>query len=384
MRVTGAVQRDAWLAGEPPPVEEVRPGLWSVPVPIPGSPLRYTLSYLITCGQGIVVVDPGWDTEAGWQGLTAGLGSAGATPADVTGVVVTHVHPDHHGLSARLRDASGAWIAMHPAERDSLPARHWNQAHSRDNDLGWLRSCGVPADVSAELAITDEGIRPLLAMPEPDVLLEHGDLVSVAGRQLRAVWTPGHTPGHLCLHEETEDVLLTGDHVLPRITPNIGVQPHTADPPLAAYLESLRRIAAHDSAEALPAHEYRFHGLADRARILQAHHDRRCQEILGVLARLGPATVWQVTEQLSWSRGWSSVRGFMRRAAIGETAAHLDYLSGLGQVRQAPGTADVPVTYTARRASTEQSADVSAGTANGLRTAGPKVRPGATPGPVPG
>jgi glyoxylase-like metal-dependent hydrolase (beta-lactamase superfamily II) len=159
------------------------------------------------------------------------------------------------------------------------------------------------------------------------------------------VWTPGHTPGHLCLHEEAEDVLLTGDHVLPRITPNIGSQPRTAGPPLAAYLESLRRIAAHDSAEALPAHEYRFHGLADRVRILQAHHDRRCQEILGVLARLGPATVWQVTEQLSWSRGWSSVRGFMRRAAIGETLAHLEYLSDHRQVSGTRQSRESPVTY---------------------------------------
>jgi glyoxylase-like metal-dependent hydrolase (beta-lactamase superfamily II) len=384
MRVTGTVQRKAWLAGEQPPVEEVRPGLWSVPVPIPGNPLRYTLSYLLSSGPALIVVDPGWDTEAGWQALTAGLGSAGATAADVGGIVVTHVHPDHHGLSARLRAASGAWVAMHPAERDSMPARHWDPALGPGRDRDWLRSCGVPPDVVAELTATRDHIGIFLAMPEPDVLLEHGDLVPGTGRRLRAVWTPGHTPGHLCLHEEAEDVLLTGDHVLPRITPNIGSQPGIADPPLAAYLESLHRIAAHDSAEALPAHEYRFHGLADRVRILQAHHDRRCQEILDVLARLGPATVWQVTEQLSWSRGWSSVRGFMRRAAIGETAAHLDYLSGLGQVRQAPGTADVPVTYTAQHGRTEQSAGMPAASQRGLRTAGPKVRPGATPGPAPG
>ncbi len=86
-------------------------------------------------------------------------------------------------------------------------------------------------------------------MADPDVLLEHGDSVSLAGRQLRAVWTPGHTPGHLCLHEESENLLLTGDHVLPRISPNIGLQPH---PPLAAYLRSLEFLAAYDTAEALP------------------------------------------------------------------------------------------------------------------------------------
>ena len=128
MRVTGVAQRQAWLARAMPAIEEVRPGLWSVPVPIPFSPLRYTLSYLVTAGSELTVVDPGWDTDEGWQALSRGLAAAGASAAEVTGIIATHVHPDHHGMSARLRAASGAWIAMHPAERDSLPSRVWDRA----------------------------------------------------------------------------------------------------------------------------------------------------------------------------------------------------------------------------------------------------------------
>jgi len=345
VRVTGAAQREAWVAGKFPPVELVRPDLWSVPVPIPENPLRYTLTYLIAAGNGLLVVDPGWDTEPGWQALCAGLTAAGALPADVTGVVVTHVHPDHHGLSARLRDASGAWIAMHPAERDSLPALHWRDGETRRDDLAWLRLCGVPDDVAAQVAVTDQTSRAVLAMAMPDVLLDDGDTVPLAGRRLRAVWTPGHTPGHLCLHEESEDVLLTGDHVLPRISPNIGLQPHSAEPPLAAYLRSLKQIAAYDSAEALPAHEYRFHGLADRVRILLAHHERRCEEVIAVLARLGPASIWQVTQELTWSRDWSSVIGFMRRAAVAEAGAHLRHLADSDRIRRTAPIADGPEVY---------------------------------------
>jgi glyoxylase-like metal-dependent hydrolase (beta-lactamase superfamily II) len=342
MRVTGVGQRDAWQSRTIPPAEQVRPGLWSLPVPIPGNPLRYTLSYLIAGDSGLVLVDPGMNTEATWLALQAGLAGAGASPADITGIVVTHVHPDHHGLSGRLRDVSGAWIAMHPAERDSLPARLWDDVRSPAEDQRWLRACGVPDDIAAELVISPEGARWVLDMVEPSVLLADGDVVPLPGRRLRAVWTPGHTPGHLCLHEETEDVLLTGDHVLPRISPNIGLQPHAADPPLAAYLAALQHTAKYDSAEALPAHEYRFHGLADRTRMLLAHHDRRCAEILAVTDRLGPATAWQVTQELSWSRGWGAVTGMMRRAALAETAAHLEYLSGTGQIAAAadgPGPA---------------------------------------------
>lgn len=329
-----------------PPVERVRADLWSVPVPIPDSPLRYTLTYLLAAPGALIVVDPGWDTEPAWQALTNGLDALGAGPADVTGIVVTHAHPDHHGLSARLRAASGAWVGMHPAEAESLPARQWLAGGGREADLAWLASCGVPAQVAAELAVSEEGMTSFLAMPEPDVLLADGDLVPDTGRRLRAVWTPGHTPGHLCLHEETANVLLVGDHVLPRITPNVGLQPHIAEPPLAAYLGSLRRIARYTEAEALPGHEYRFRGLADRVRVLLAHHDQRCAEVIEVLSRVGPASAWQVTGELSWSRGWSAVTGFMRRAALGEAAAHLRHLVDLSEVEARDGSAvGEPVRY---------------------------------------
>jgi len=346
MRVTGTAQREAWLARTSPPVEQVRPDLWSVPVPIPASPLRYTLTYLIAAGDGLVVLDPGWDTEAGWQALADGLKAAGASPADVTGIVVTHIHPDHHGLSARLRGASGAWVAMHPAERDTLDALAGLDAGtSRPADLAWLARCGVPADVAAELAVTGGALAAFQAMARPDVLLGHGDLVPLRGRVLRAVWTPGHTPGHLCLHDEAENLLLTGDHVLPRISPNIGLQPNSAEPPLAAYLRSLELVAAYDDAEALPAHEYRFAGLASRVRMLLAHHERRCAEVIVILGRLGPATAWQVTQELSWSRGWASVTGFMRRAAVAEAAAHLRHLADAGRIQVIPPGGSEPERY---------------------------------------
>jgi len=346
MRITSSAQHDAWQAGHPPPVEQVRTGLWSVPVPIPNSPLRYTLSYLFTGEHDLVVVDPGWDSDAGWAALTSGLQAAGASLTDVTGIVVTHVHADHHGLSTRLREASGAWVAMHPDERDSLPTRIWDRTKDEpDSNEAWLTWCGVPPDVAAEMQFTRATLAPFFAMAEPDVLLDHGDLVPLKDARVRAIWTPGHTPGHLCLHDETEDVLLTGDHVLPRITPNIGTHPHTTVPPLADYLRSLAATAAYDSAEALPAHEYRFEGIAERTRDLRLHHRERCQEVIEVLDSGGPATAWQVTERLTWSRGWAAVTGMMRRAALAETAAHLDYLVGRQQVVDKSSDQSEPARY---------------------------------------
>jgi glyoxylase-like metal-dependent hydrolase (beta-lactamase superfamily II) len=92
-----------------------------------------------------------------------------------------------------------------------------------------------------------------------DVLIEDGDLPLGQDTTLRAIWTPGHTPGHLCFADERYDVLLTGDHVLPRISPNISPTPASAEDTLGSYLRSLDALADRDPAEVLPAHEYLIH-----------------------------------------------------------------------------------------------------------------------------
>ncbi|GAB2972412.1 MBL fold metallo-hydrolase [Amycolatopsis acidiphila] len=340
IEVLGTAQQAAWQRRTLPPVERLPAGIWSVPVPIPDNPLRYTLSYLVPGDDGVVVVDPGWDTEQGWDALTSGLGEAGLDTGDVTGIVATHVHPDHHGLSARLRAASGAWVAMHPAERDALRQRpaagDGGEAAARVRD--WLSRAGAPDEDIASLtrlvAGTD-GQRPAGPMAEPDLLLDDGDRVPLAGRQLRVVWTPGHTPGHLCLRETNARLLLTGDHVLPRITPNIGLIPGSTGSPLGQFLDSLERVGGFDDHDALPAHEYRFRGLAGRTRALREHHEQRCAEILVLVGEFGEPTVWQVAEHLTWSRPWAEI-GNMRFGAVAETAAHLEHLARAGRLAWVP------------------------------------------------
>src|SRR5512132_459649 len=105
-------------------VEEVRPGLWSLPVPIPAVPLGYVLCYAFEVPGGVVLVDPGWNAGESLSALQAGLGRIGARLADVRGVLVTHIHPDHYGLAGRVREASGAWISLHPADAALITDRY--------------------------------------------------------------------------------------------------------------------------------------------------------------------------------------------------------------------------------------------------------------------
>ena len=240
MRVTGTLQRESWLRAELPPVEKVAGGVWSVPVPIPDNPLRYVLSYLIEHDAGFVLVDPGWNHPDSWRALNDGMAACEVPMTAVTAILVTHVHPDHHGQSGQVREQSGAWIAMHPREDAFLEVRG-DRGAMRDGMEFYLRWCGAPASHLTELSASRPHAGQTAPMVRADRLIEHGELINVPGLRLRAVWTPGHTPGHLCFHDEGRDLLLTGDHILPRITPNISSYDMSSNP-LDDYLASLTKL----------------------------------------------------------------------------------------------------------------------------------------------
>ncbi len=153
--VTGVKQREAWGQRVMPPVEKLGGDLWSIPVPIPRSPLRYVSAYAFATEGRLVLLDSGWDSEESWQALCAGLAAIGGGPGDVRGVLVSHLHFDHSGLAGRLRSESGAWIAMHPADRAVIAspvARDPVLAVARES--AFLRSLGAPADEAAEVVGT--------------------------------------------------------------------------------------------------------------------------------------------------------------------------------------------------------------------------------------
>jgi len=325
MRVTGTLQQQAWLRGELPPVEQVTRGVWSVPVPIPDNPLRYVLSYVIEHASGFVLIDPGWDDPASWQALTDGLAECSVPLDAITAVLITHVHPDHHGLSDAVREKSGAWIGMH--ERENVLLTAFAQAARGAERVGYLRWCGATEEhLGAFAAFTESRTGGHHVMARADRYLAHGELVDAPGLRLRAVWTPGHSPGHLCFHDETHGLLLTGDHVLPRITPNISAYDLESEP-LKEYLNSLAALNGIEPGEVLPAHEYRFTGLDSRLDALRAHHEERLGEALAILrARSGSQSAWQVATQVPWSRRWDELSVFQHQAALGEVVAHLCHL----------------------------------------------------------
>ena len=339
--VTGTRQLAAWRERVMPPVEQLAADLWSVPVPIPNNPLRYVSSYAFASGGGLVLLDTGWAAEESWQALVAGLGSIGASVEDVRGVLVSHMHLDHAGLAGRVREASGAWVAMHPADRALLASVELGDPDRAVSlELAFLRSLGASADEAAASVGSPAAYRLFTSITLPDRELSDGDLADVPGWRLRAVHTPGHTPGHLCFVDEAAQRLFAGDHILPRITPNISVHPVEGARPLANYLESLAKVRDLDVDEIMPAHEWRFRGLAQRADDIAAHHERRLGELLAAVAAHPDATSWDLAGHLTWSRSWDQYSGRMRISAVTETAAHVIELVRRGLVSSSGG--DVP------------------------------------------
>jgi glyoxylase-like metal-dependent hydrolase (beta-lactamase superfamily II) len=340
VEITGTAQHEAWRARALPPVERLREDLWSVPVAIPHGGLRYVSVYVLALpGGGLGLIDAGWDDDEGWTALTDGLASLGASVADVRGVLVTHLHFDHLGLAERVREASGAWVAMHPADASLVASpEHRDPALSTAAEVAFLVSLGADPEEATEDVGPVAHHAPFARMAVADRLLEDGDLADLPGWRLRALHTPGHTPGHLCFAEERTGLFFSGDHVLPRISPNISTMHNGLADPLRDFLGSLAAVGDRDEpAEVLPAHEWRFRGLADRTRQLAEHHEHRLAELLAAVRAHPGSTPWRLAAHLTWSRPWEQYERRMRIFAVTETDAHLRLLASRGLVTGSGG-----------------------------------------------
>lgn len=317
-------------------MEEVRPGVWSIPIDFGHAPIRYTFCYLLIAPSGdAVVVDPGGDSELGRSQLARGLALAGVAPTSVVGVVSSHVHLDHIGMIAHAASLGGGWIAYH--ERDHDVVRLYSRPDAPDVDRAWLRRCGTPDEAVERIVIDPDDYARMAELPAPTVVLAEGDRLPVPGLDVRVVETPGHTPGHICLVDEGRGLVFSGDHVLPRITSNVGMtSTGTRRGALADYYRSLERISGWDAAEVCPAHEYRFSGLASRAAELAQHQRDRSDEIARAVGDV-PHTVWDIAASTTWARPWEGFDGVNLRAALGETAAHVEDLLTDGRLEAVGG-----------------------------------------------
>lgn len=322
---TSVAQHGSALARTTPAVEQVRDGVWAIPLPLPHpGGVESTLCYsLADAAGGVHLVDPGWGTDDNLARLEAGLAVAGFAFRDVRSITATHLHPDHLGLGSRLRDDLGIPVALHRVEHQALTQPLYPDAE------GTIARWGVPHDRVEDVMAT---VLPRSQPPslQADLVLDDGDLLDIPGRDVRVVATPGHTAGSICLHDETDGLFFSGDHVLPIINPGLGLGGFSPDDdPIGAALDSYAKVAVYDDAEVCPGHGYRFRGLAVRAGQIADRHRRRSAEVGGIVTELPDASVWEIASRVTWTDGWENLAGFLRLSALAQTEMHLRHLERL-------------------------------------------------------
>jgi glyoxylase-like metal-dependent hydrolase (beta-lactamase superfamily II) len=296
--------------------------------------LPYVLPYFIASRGDSLLVDCGWNTEDAYAALVEQLHDAGAQLGDVRNLVLTHAHPDHCGLAGRLKKETGCTIWIHELEAAVIQSRYVDPDELLDRMDVWYTRHGVSSEDRPELERGSMPMRFFVAPFEADRPLRGGEELRAGDYFFQLVWTPGHSPGHICLYEPNYELLISGDHILPLITPNVSLHPQQRENPLQDFLESIETVARLKVKRTLPAHEWDFADFQKRIEMLRVHHLSRLEDMIEAVGREGPVTAMQVAQRVKWATGsYESFPAWMKRAAIGEALSHLVYLVRQGRLQ---------------------------------------------------
>jgi glyoxylase-like metal-dependent hydrolase (beta-lactamase superfamily II) len=284
-------------------------------------------------GDHLTMIDAGWSIPEARATLDKAVAALGHALGDVHRFLVTHVHRDHYTLAVQLRRDFGNRISLGIHEQESL---NLLQDPSRQ-----------PFD-TARAKLIRAGAHELVAMfhgneenspsewEDPDEWLQAPVDIPLTGRVLSAIHTPGHTQGHLVYSDDANGMLFAGDHVLPQITPSIGLEGKMAHSPLADYLDSLRLVRARPDQVLLPAHGPVSPSVHTRVDELLEHHAQRLDEMAAAV-EAGTGTAYETARALLWTRRgrkFEELDPMNRGLATTETSAHLDLLAEQGRLRR--------------------------------------------------
>jgi glyoxylase-like metal-dependent hydrolase (beta-lactamase superfamily II) len=289
--------------------------------------------HVLADGDHVTLVDSGvWRPDlpdGGLGAVEAGLEAAGYALADVSRIVVTHAHIDHYGLAGRLMELTGAELAMHTlTDLDCEKYRHPDTARARRRDT--YADHGVTEAERTDLADHLTRWLPYLhSVVEASRRRRGGEQLLIGDDRWEVVHTPGHSLGHVCLWSPARGVLLSGDHLLPAITPPVTFERGFDADPLRSYLDSLRAIAERRPAWVFPGHGSPFGDAVGRIDAIVRTKVRRLESIRRAI-REQPSTVTELADRLVAK----AVLAHQRQLALSETLAHVAYLRWSGLVER--------------------------------------------------
>jgi len=309
-------------------MEEILPSLYKIEVPLRGSPLKATNSYVVKGTERSLIIDTGWNREDCMAALVSGLQECRVDLRQAD-LFITHMHADHSGLVSSIA-VEGARIYFGQADAEIIryiKPEHW------DEMIDFAGRCGFPREELGKAVGNHPGRRYNPSNSLNLYILKNGDTVRVGDYLFECIETPGHTPGHICLYEPDKKVFICGDHILFDITPNITLSTEDRNP-LKEYLISLDMVYNLDVRLTLPGHRSTFRNHRERIQELKQHHRERLAEVISILAQ-GKQNAFQIASQMTWDIGYKSWDLFpptQKLFAFGEALAHLKYLEEEGAV----------------------------------------------------
>jgi len=308
-------------------IEEILPNFFRARIPLPDSPLKFLNSYLIKGRPRNLIVDTGLNRAECRRAMADAVRAVGIDLVE-TDFLITHAHADHIGIAKEL---AGDHSQVFLSAPDALLLSRWT---SWEGLFPIAATYGFP---QGELARGIEGNRNMGFRGEdvPETTgLEEGRIFCVGNYRFEAVATPGHSPGHTCLYEPGRKILLSGDHILDEISPNI--TSWREGNPLRDYLASLDMVHRLEVERVLPGHRSPFADHRRRIRELQDHHAHRLDDVLALLAD-GARTPYDLASGMKWdlAGSWARWAFTQRWFAMGEALSHLHYLEAEGAVERA-------------------------------------------------
>jgi len=309
--------------------EEILPHIHRIEIPLPNNPLKATNSYVITSSERNLIIDTGFNRKECMDAMQAGLKELDVDLTR-TDFFVTHLHADHQGLVSSLA-APDARIYMGNEDAKHMEAGGGFHEMTKYGGLN-----GFPADELESALFNHPGYKHGPEKPVTWTHVKERDVLNVDGYRLECLETPGHTWGHICLYEPHHKVFFAGDHILGDITPNIQAWAGDEDP-LAAYIQSLNKIAELDMNLVLPGHRSLIPNGRKRIRGLKRHHLARCNEVLDILRENGGFSAYQTASKMTWdikADHWEDFPLMQKWFATGEAIAHLRFLEHRGLAKK--------------------------------------------------
>jgi glyoxylase-like metal-dependent hydrolase (beta-lactamase superfamily II) len=321
-------------------VQKIAEGIYRLKISLAAgelSDLNHVNIYLVQGSHGWTLIDTGWKTARALDFLQQALAEIPAKITDIERIILSHAHPDHYGFAGELKKLLPLTpIMFHYWENLLVQTRYLDHSQGFKESDAYLEKHGFPEETVGDSGSTFRKIWDIVVPVKPDVFLTGGETISTGMFDLEIIWTPGHSPGHICVYEPRNQILFAGDYILPAITPNVSGSPVSGDDPLGAYLDSYNKIRYLPVKLVLPGHQDPFADFHGRMQAIVKLRGERSVEILTAISDQS-LNAYQIAALITWTlekKPWKEIPAIHQRMATGEVIAHMLHLRWQGKVRQ--------------------------------------------------